>query len=1040
MDRRHVLIEWSWLMAKLSVLLQYKLTLVSAPPGYGKTTITAQFAHQAQSTVAWHTVEERERDIPNLYAHCLSALSHIDPKIEKLGLRAGLAPGELAALVADYLRDNVSDDIVYVMDDVQHLTGSLDATAWLNTFVARMPSNCHLVLCSRMLPDLPLVEMIARREVLAIGQQELRFTLQEIHSLTTQLLGYAPPLGEVNELAARLDGWPAGTVLALQPLPPELERAILREGQGPEALFDALAASMLRAQHPALRDFLLRSSTLTRVTPELCSGALLLSDSVEQIAQAQMRNLFLIRGNNGLVYHTLFRSFLQRQLQNDDSELFEMLHVRAARWFEARDEVELAIDHYLTAEQVDNAVALAERMAHAYFVQGKIETLLSWGTRLRHTGVPAPILMSTCASAHTDRYEYATATLELDEAEKGFALEGNEARLIGVRLQRAMIDMQRGAYQEAALQASDLLQTAADSDNRRGRILRILGFARFSMGEIEQGIEQLEESVILHRADGDVYALTNVLQDLQTCYTRVGRLDEVAACLQGIVALRRSLGSMSALALALNNLGCYYHLRGSYMQALAIFQEGLSVAAKAPNKRAESYLLWSLGDLQRDRNAFDEAVHLYDKALELIGGSEPLLRSSILISLSTLRRWQNQFSEASLLAEEALTLAGMYNMAQESVIAQAFVWAARAHLGQSALAARKLDTTITDLRTQNLQSALVSVLGLRARIALLHHHEDVAKELLHGALKAAESVAGIQSLAAEWGHTPALELLVTTNSMNYGQLVVEMKKLRQVLIRITNLQHATMRIISRVTYSLNILTLGQESIELDGQRIPTSAWRATTAKEGFLYILFRGPVSRDGLSAVFWPDSSSRHVRGSFHTTLHRVRQALGSNIIALQDDMYRINPDVDVRCDANEMETLVLQARLLSPRDAGTEELWRKAVELYRGDFLIALDSDWVFSRREALREAYLEALIGLGECMRVRRDFKGALARLKVARDVDPYREDIHRAIMTCYAEMGEKNQVLLHYQQLQNLLYEDLAIEPSAETVALRDTLLR
>src|SRR5258707_11231479 len=270
MHRSPGLIERPRLLAKLRDVLQYKLTLVSAPPGYGKTTITAQFAHQAQSLVAWHTVEERERDIPNLYAHCLSALGYIDPKIETLGLHGALSPGELAALVADYLRDNVSNDIIYVMDDVQHLTGSLNATAWLNTFVARMPSNCHLVLCSRMLPDLPLVEMIARREVLAIGQQELRFTHQEVQSLTTQLLGYAPAIGEVSELAARLDGWPAGTVLALQPLPPELERAILREGQGPEALFDALAASMLRAQHPALRDFLLRSSTLTRVTPELC--------------------------------------------------------------------------------------------------------------------------------------------------------------------------------------------------------------------------------------------------------------------------------------------------------------------------------------------------------------------------------------------------------------------------------------------------------------------------------------------------------------------------------------------------------------------------------------------------------------------------------------------------------------------------------------------------------------------------------------------------------------------------------------------------
>jgi DNA-binding SARP family transcriptional activator len=731
---------------------------------------------------------------------------------------------------------------------------------------------------------------------------------------------------------------------------------------------------------------------------------------------------------------------LQRQLHNDAPELFVKLHVMAAQWYEARDDIELAIDHYLDADHIEHAVVLAERMAHAYFVQGKIETLLNWGTRLHNSGIPAPILLYTCARAHTDRYEYDTAASELEEAEKGFAVASDEARLLDVQLQRAMIDMQRGDYRQAVEQASRLLDCANETDSRRGRILRILGFARFSMGEIEIGIQQMEESVALHRDDGDIYALTNVLQDLQTAYTRIGRLDDVAACLQEIVALRRSLGGTSALALALNNLGCYYHLRGDYPQAMLVFQEGLSVAARAPNKRAESYLLWSLGDLQRDRNAYDEAIYLYDKALELIGGSEPLLRSSILISLSTLRRWQGRFSDAALLAEEALTLAGMYNMAQESVIAQAFVWAARAHFGQSSLAAKRLDLIVSELRAQNLQSALVPILGLRAGIALLHHSEDYANKLLSEALHTAQNVAGIQTLAAEVVHTPPLETLVMTNSAAYSSLVSDMKRLRHVQIRIANLQHATMRIVSRVTYSLNVLTLGQEQIELDGLRIPSSAWRATTAKEVFLYILFRGPVNREGLSAVFWPESNIKHVRGSFHTTLHRIRHALGSNIISLQDDLYRINPDVDVRCDANEMEALVLQARLLSPRDAGTEELWRKAVELYRGDFLVSLDSDWVFTRREMMREFYLEALIGLGECMRVRRDFKGALVRLKQAREVDPYREDIHRAIMTCYAEMGEKKQVLLHYQQLQDLLYQDLAIEPSAETTALADTLLR
>src|SRR5439155_13070009 len=171
--------------------------------------------------------------------------SFIAPEIQQLPPTYGYTPGELAAVIAEYLRTTVPEDFVYVLDDVQHLIGSSAAEAWLRSLVALAPTSCHLILISRALPDLPLAEMIARREVLAIGQQELRFTPQEVEDLANEMLGSdLPKATNVEELAARLEGWPAGTVLALHPLPSDLERAMLSGGEGPEALFDALADLM----------------------------------------------------------------------------------------------------------------------------------------------------------------------------------------------------------------------------------------------------------------------------------------------------------------------------------------------------------------------------------------------------------------------------------------------------------------------------------------------------------------------------------------------------------------------------------------------------------------------------------------------------------------------------------------------------------------------------------------------------------------------------------------------------------------------------
>src|SRR5690606_1113056 len=280
---------------------------------------------------------------------------------------------------------------------------------------------------------------------------------------------------------------------------------------------------------------------------------------------------------------------------------------------------------------------------------------------------------------------------------------------------------------------------------------------------------------------------------------------------------------------------------------------------------------------------------------------------------------------------------------------------------------------------------------------------------------------------------------VSANLASYGILARDLKRLQEVRAKAAATVRVSGHPLEQQTYSLRVRTLGFESIERDGVRLSTSEWRATSARELFLYLLFFGPETRERISLAFWPDSSLKRVRSNFHTTLYRARQALGENVIMFVDDLYQINPDIDLWCDAHELQTLTKQARLLPPRDARTEDLWRRAVDLYRGDFLPSLDPSWVIPLRESLREAYLEALIGLGECARARNDLHNAVNAFKRALEEEPYREDIHRSIMMCYAQMGERKLILGHLQSLEELLDEELGVEPSEETVALARRLL-
>jgi ATP/maltotriose-dependent transcriptional regulator MalT len=140
------------LLKLLEAVTQHRLTLISAPPGYGKSTLAAQFARRSQVPVAWHSIEEHERDYPNLHAHALSALAGLIPGIEHLQDASNASPAELATRLINLLREHIKKPIIYVLDDVHRLNGASGAENWLRALVAQLTPACCLMILSRTTP------------------------------------------------------------------------------------------------------------------------------------------------------------------------------------------------------------------------------------------------------------------------------------------------------------------------------------------------------------------------------------------------------------------------------------------------------------------------------------------------------------------------------------------------------------------------------------------------------------------------------------------------------------------------------------------------------------------------------------------------------------------------------------------------------------------------------------------------------------------------------------------------------------------------
>jgi LuxR family transcriptional regulator, maltose regulon positive regulatory protein len=473
------------------------IATVAAPAGYGKTTLLAQWAGRDPRPFAWVTVDERDNDPIVLLRHVAVALHGIEPLetavLDTLKVRGGSIWTSIVPRLGAALSS--SEPVVLVLDDCHRLRSRSSLQA-VTAIADHLGEGSLLVLAGRAAPRLPIAGLRASGKLFELDAAQLALTPRE-GQLLLRAAGAELSFAEVIELVRRCEGWPAALYLAAIGFREGDPRTVRNEGLVEFGGSDKHVADYLRSEYlstlrPAALRFLRRTSVVETMCGALCDAIVQGAGSRRELERIERANLFLISLDRKRVwyrYHHLLRDLLQRELADQEPDLVPVLHRRAADWYEARGDLERALEHADAAGDAHRAARLITAIALPVYYSGRAAAVERWLARFDNPALlrrfPAVALQGSWVHALRGRAADAERWLQIAEAArfKGRLADGSASlRARALALRAALCGS--GVHQ-MLVDAQSALSLLPRDSQARPMALTCLGAAHMLLGEPE---------------------------------------------------------------------------------------------------------------------------------------------------------------------------------------------------------------------------------------------------------------------------------------------------------------------------------------------------------------------------------------------------------------------------------------------------------------------------------------------------------------------------------------------------------------------------
>ena len=709
---RHRLIE------QLNKGLHHRLTLISAPAGFGKTTLVSEWIVGCERPTAWVSIDEGDSDPISFLTYLISAMQTINAGIgsEVLEVIQASQLPPIESILTTLLNEisTIPNEFFLVLDDY-HLIDARLVDDTLTFLLEHLPPQMHVVITTREDPNFPLARFRARNQLTELRVTDLRFTPSEAAEFLNQVMDLSLSAKDVAALETRTEGWIAGLQLAALSMQghQDIPGFIQAFAGDHRYIVDYLVEEVLKRQPESIRNFLLQTSILDRMNGPLCDAVIGQPGAKVLLETLQRGNFFLIPlddKRHWYRYHHLFAEVLHMHLMTEQPDQMPVLHRRASEWYEQNDSIPEAIHHALAAQDFDRVADLIERVLPILQQSRQEPALLVWLKALPDELFQnRPVLSVHYAGTLLQNGQLDGVESRLRDAERWLVVpadlherpiyvnEEDFQRLPAfVAMYHAAIALAQGDVVNATKHARKVLELAREDDEfPRGAASSLLGLASWTSGDLETAYRMF--------ADGMSY--------LQ----KVGFISDVIG------------GSVTLADIRIT--------QGRLREAMSIYERGLQLATKqdTPALRGAADMHVGMSGLYYERNELNIAEQHLLKSREL-GEFNGLPKNPYRwrVAMAQIRETQGDLDGALDLLDEAEKLyMGDFSPNVHPISAlKARVWLKQGELEKALDWARTQKLYVEEEPSYLREFGQITF----ARILLSQHQSDHSISLLHNAM------------------------------------------------------------------------------------------------------------------------------------------------------------------------------------------------------------------------------------------------------------------------------------------------------------------